>query len=316
MELGLCASCYNDRSLEELCKTVNMMGIKSIELGSGGYLGKKHCDPALLLSNNDALVKFKDTIKKGCLDISALSCHGNPVHPDKRIASEHATDLKNSIELAAKLGVRTVNCFSGCPGAGKDAIYPNWIGYSFPPYYRDYLSWQWEEKVLPFWRQMADRAKKAGIKFGFELMVPNIVYNTETFLKLRNEIGADEISWSVDPAHLFWQGMNPVEIIKKLSNTVVTVHAIDCKIKKTMVLLNGVNESKSFENIKDRSWEYRIAGYGHAEDFWKDFISILRSVGFEGPISIEINDSFVSIDEGIIKAVDFLNKIIFHEKSS
>ena len=314
MEIGLCTSCYGDRSWKEVCGTVNRLGINSVEIGSGGYLGKKHCNPATLLENKDVLNSFKNSADKYGIKISALSCHGNPLHPDKKIAYEHTTDLELSIELATKLGVKIINCFSGCPGVAEDAIYPNWISYNFPPNSIDYLKWQWQEKVIPFWSQMVKKAIKCGVKFGFELMVPNVVYNTETFLKLRNEVDAEEIGLSFDPAHLLWQGMDPLVCIRKLGNKIVTVHAIDCKINESAAFLNGVNDYKNSNDIVNRSWNYRIVGYGHEEIFWKDFISTLYSVGFNGPISIEYNDNFISLDEGIKKSIDFLNKIIFYEK--
>ncbi len=127
MELGVMANCFSDKSCEDACKAAKNAGLSAIEPGSGGFAGKVHCDPAALLNNQDAVRKFEETAEKNELRITALACAGNPLHPDKQISHEHTKDLEASIELASTTGVRVINCFAGCPGAGKDAKYPNWI---------------------------------------------------------------------------------------------------------------------------------------------------------------------------------------------
>ena len=66
--------------------------------------------------------------------------------------------------FAEKIGATVINTFAGCPGAGPDAKYPNWITCPWPPYFIEGIEWQWEKKVIPFWKEMAKRAKDAGVK--------------------------------------------------------------------------------------------------------------------------------------------------------
>ncbi|MBA7624054.1 Inosose dehydratase [subsurface metagenome] len=248
------------------------------------------------------------------MEISALSCHGNALHPQKSVSDEHTADLVAAIELASKIGVKVINDFAGCPGAGEDAKYPNWITCPWPTYFGDSVKWQWGKKVVPFWKEMAKLAKNAGVKFGFEMHPGDVVYNTEALLKLREEVGAEEISCNFDPSHLFWQGMNPIVCIKKLGNTIVHVHAKDSKVDRSVVDFRGVNDWKHYGDLAKRAWTFRTVGYGHGVEFWNDFVSALRLVGYDGVISIEHEDPLMSANEGLSKAIEFLNKVLLYEK--
>lgn len=313
MKLGVMANCFYDKSWEEACKIASDAGLKAIEPGSGGFVGKKHCNPDILLNNKDELKKFINIVKKNNLEISAFSTHGNPLHPDKSFADEHTADLKSTIKLASLIGVKVVNCFAGCPGAGEGAKYPNWITFPWPSYFEDGIKWQWEKKVIPFWKEMTKIAKKAGVKFGFEMHPVDTVYNTEVFLKLREEVGLEEISCNLDPSHLFWQGMDPIIVIKSLGKAIVHVHAKDNKIDESVVAFRGLLDWKHHREVSKRAWTFRTVGYGHGLDFWNNFVSTLRLVGYDGVISIEHEDPLMSANEGLSKAIEFLKKVLLYE---
>lgn len=197
------------------CKAVKNAGLKGIQSSAGGFTGKALCNPDALLREEDAMNKFKRVADENGLEINALICYGNPLHPQKSIAEKHIADLNAAIKLASKIGVKVINCFAGCPGAREGAKYPNWITCAWPPYFGESVKGRWEKKVIPFWKKIVKVAKKAGVKFGFEMHPGDINYNTETILKLREEVGAEEISCNFDPAHLFWQGMDPIVCIKR-----------------------------------------------------------------------------------------------------
>ena len=316
MKLGVMANCFGDKSWEEACKAASDAGLKAIEPGVGGFVGNAHCNPTDLLKDENAMKNFVETAKGNGLEISAFACHGNPLHPQKSISDEHTADLKAAIKLAPKVGVKVITCFAGCPGAGEDAKYPNWITCPWPPYFGDSVKWQWEKKVVPFWKEMTKLAKDAGIKFGFEMHPGDVVYNTEVLLKLRVEVGAEEISCNFDPSHLFWQGMDPIICIRRLGDVIVHVHAKDSKVDKSVVDFRGANDWKHYGEIAKRAWTFRTVGYGHGAQFWNDFVSALRLVGYDGVISIEHEDPLMSVTEGLNKAIEFLSKVILYEKSS
>lgn len=315
MKLGVMASCYGDRTWEEACRTAKAVGLRAIEVGAGGFPGKIHCNPDNLLNDKDEMLKFKKIADKNDLEISALACHGNPLHPQKSFSEEHSSDLIKAVNLAPKLGIKVITCFAGCPGAAEDEKYPNWITCPWPPYYADGVRWQWEKKVIPFWRDLAKLAKKADIKFAFEMHPGDVVYNTEALLKLREEVGMEEISCNFDPSHLFWQGMDPIVCIKALGNLIVHVHAKDSKLDRSVVDFRGVNDWKHYSEVARRAWTFRTVGYGHGVEFWNDFVSTLRLVGYDGVISIEHEDPLMSASEGLSKAIEFLSKVLLYEKS-
>ncbi len=313
MKIGVLSALFGDKSWEEACKTAHDYGVKAIEVGSGGFVGKGHLNPQELLKDKTRRKKFKDIADKFGLEISALSAHGNPIHPDPGYAREHSDDLKATVELAPRLGVKIVNGFAGCPGAGKDAKYPNWITCPWPPYFADAVKWQWEERLVPFWKKMAGLAKDAGVKFGLEMHPGDMIYNPELLLKLREEAG-EEISCNFDPSHLFWQGIDPILAINGLGSAIVHVHAKDSQVNKHVVYFRGINDWKHYSEIPKRAWTFRTVGYGHGADFWNDFVSALRLADYDGVISIEHEDPLMSADEGFGKAVEFLSRVLLYEK--
>lgn len=313
MRLGVMANCFADKSWEDAVKEAKAAGCSAIEPGSGGFVGKAHCDPEALLKDEGALKRFVDTYKSRDMEVSALSVHGNPLHPDPKVADEHKSDLINTIKLAEKIGVKVVNGFAGCPGAGEDAKYPNWITCPWPPYYGDSVLWQWEKKVIPFWKEMGKIAKDAGVKFGFEMHPGDVVYNPEALLKLRDAAG-EEISCNFDPSHLFWQGMDPLQVIKLMGNIIIHVHAKDSKVDEGVVRWRGVNDWKHYSDVMHRAWTFRTCGYGHDKLWWNGFVSNLRLAGYDGVISIEHEDPLMSANEGLNKAVQFLKEVLLFEE--
>lgn len=312
MKLGVMANCFGDKSWEDAVKAAKAAGLEAIEPGTGGFVGKTHCDPEALLKDDSAADRFIDVCKSQGIEISALSAHGNPLHPDKKVSDEHKNDLINTVKLAEKIGVKVVNCFGGCPGAGEDAKYPNWITCPWPPYFGDSVKWQWENRVIPFWKEMAKRAKDSGVKFGFEMHPGDVIYNPEAMLKLRDAAG-EEISCNFDPSHLFWQGIDPLMVIKMMGNIIVHVHAKDSKVDEGVVKWRGVNDWKHYGDMANRAWTFRTCGYGHDKLWWNSFVSNLRLSGYDGVISIEHEDPLMSANEGLNKAVRFLKDVLLYE---
>ena len=100
MRLGVLAVLLGNKPLEEAVSYFKRLGIQAVEIGAGGYPGKAHCDPAELLADPDKLTAFQDVFKKYEMELSALSCHGNPVHPDPAVAASYHKDFENAILLA------------------------------------------------------------------------------------------------------------------------------------------------------------------------------------------------------------------------
>ena len=135
------------------------------------------------------------------------------------------------------------------------------------------------------------------------------VYNTETMLRIRREIGP-VLGANLDPSHLVWQGVDIVTAIRELSDAIYHFHAKDTRIDPANTAAHGVLDCKHYGDELHRSWIFRTVGYGHGEDFWREIVSALRLVGYDRVMSIEHEDSLLSIDEGLEKAVTFLKPLL------
>ena len=313
MKLGVLTNLLSNVPLEQALKYFKTLGIQMVEIGCGGYPGNAHANPDILLNDDEKLEEFKALIKKYDVEISALSCHGNPVHPNKEIASSYDKVIRNTILLAQKLGIHQINTFSGCPGDCENSKYPNWVVCPWPNDFGTILEWQWNEVLIPYWKDLVAFAKEHGVnKIALEMHPGFCVYNTESLLKLREAVGP-EIGANFDPSHLIWQGIDPVESIRKLGDAIFHFHAKDTKIDETNTKINGVLDTKSYGDVLNRSWVFRSVGYGNDYAYWKEMMSMLKKVGYNYAISIEHEDSLMTQNEGLSKAVAFLKEVIISE---
>ncbi len=314
MKLGVLANLYRDKSLEEALVRFEELGLGAVEIGAGGYPGKDHADPAALLADEDALRNFCQILKRHpSIEVAALAAHGNPVHPDAAIARQFDADFRNAVLLAEKIGVDTIVTFSGCPGDCAQSKRPNWVTCSWPQDYLEILDYQWNEVLIPYWKDAVAFANAHGVtKIALEMHPGFCVYNPETLLKLRRAVG-DTIGANFDPSHLIWQGIDAVAAIRKLAGAIYHVHAKDTKMDVYNTATDGVLSNKHYGDELHRSWVFRTVGYGHDAQYWKDLVSNLRLCGYDKVLSIEHEDSFMTIDEGLNKAVAFLKEVMICE---
>jgi sugar phosphate isomerase/epimerase len=310
MKLGVLTNLFGSLPLEEALVKFEKLGIEAVEIGCGGYPGREHADPAVLLADDKKLEEFKDTLARHNMALACLSCHGNAVHPDPAVAKEFDDDFHNAVLLAEKLGIDTVVTFSGCPGGSPEDKTPNWATCAWPDDFLAVLDYQWNEVLIPYWKKTAEFAKAHGVtKIAFEMHPGFCVYNPETLLRLRAAVG-DVIGANFDPSHLIWQGIDPVAAIRELSGAIYHFHAKDTKVDKYNSAKYGVLDTKPYGDEIHRSWIFRSVGYGNGLDYWRDIISALRLVGYDKVMSIEHEDSLMTPDEGLCHAVEFLKQSI------
>ncbi len=315
MKLGVMNPVLYAMALEEAVAYLGSLGVQTIEIGAGGYPGKTHVDAREYLDNPSKIEDLKGLLQANNLEISALSCHGNPVHPDKAVAQGFHDDFVDTVLLAEKLGVDTVITFSGCPGGSEGATQPNWVTCSWPNEYLDVLNYQWNEVLIPYWKEAVKLANAHGVtKIALEMHPGFCVYNPSSLLKLRTAVG-DTIGANFDPSHLFWQGIKPAEAIKALAGAIHHFHAKDTKIDEANTAVNGVLDTGSYTNLLGRSWSFRTVGYGNGDAVWKEIISALKATGYDGAISIEHEDPLMSPKEGLEKAIAFLKGVLIFEQA-
>jgi len=310
MKLGLFTALFSDLTLDEVIARIRPLGIQAVELAAGNYGAPAHVHTDWL-DRPDKLAELRRKLEDEGLFISALGCGGNVLHPT--LGQQHAETQRRTILLAEKLGVSTVIDFSGCPGDSENARHPNFVTVAWPPDYPEILQWQWEEKVIPFWRERAQFARDHGVRIALEMHPGFVVYSPETLLRLRAEAGVN-VGSNFDPSHLFWQGIDPCLAVRRLGDAIFHVHAKDTRIYESNARLNGVLDTKPYGEEINRSWIFRTVGFGHGPEFWNDFISTLSMIGYDGVISIEHEDSLMSVEDGLAKAASFLKQILIGRK--
>jgi len=115
VKVGVFTPLLSQLPIDDVCKKLKGYEIDTVELGTGNYPGDAHCKLSMLESKSE-LSDFKMMLADNGFSISALSCHGNPLHPDQTRAKHDQDTSKKTIRLAEKLGVSIVVDFSGCPG--------------------------------------------------------------------------------------------------------------------------------------------------------------------------------------------------------
>ncbi len=312
MRVGVFTPLLSQLPLPDVLKKLKAQNISTVELGTGNYPGDAHCKVSMLDDDRE-FDKFKQTIADHGFTISALSCHSNPLHPDPTVAHAHREISRKTILLAKKLGVPTMVDFSGCPGDSPAARYPNWVTCPWPPDFLEILKWQWDEVVTPYWKEHAKFAADHGVKIAIEMHPGFVVYNPETMLRLR-DIAGKNIGCNYDPSHMFWQSIDPIGAIRVLGDSIFHVHAKDTQIYAANLPTTGVLDTKPYTEERNRTWIFRTCGYGHGEEWWREFVSTLRMYGYDYVLSIEHEDSLLSAEEGLTRAATFLNGLVPGEK--
>ena len=314
MKIGMVSDSLGTLSFEAVLDAAAGLGLDCIEFATGGWSNAPHINIDALLKSAAARDKFIGAVRARNLTISALTCNGNSLHPGKS-GREHDKVIRKTIELAPQLGVDRIILMSGLPGAPGDK-YPNWITVAWPPETTKILEWQWNEVVIPYWKELVAFGKKHGIRhFCLEMHGGQNVYNVASLFRLREAVG-EAVGVNFDPSHLMWMGADPLAAIEALGPAIFHVHAKDTRIDPRNVARNSRSETRPSVEARDRSWNYVTLGYGNGEDFWRAFCLALRRVGYDGVLSIEHEDMALSPMEGMRKSVELLRRVIIVEPAS
>ncbi|WP_199256743.1 sugar phosphate isomerase/epimerase [Alteribacillus sp. YIM 98480] len=316
MKTGLVTDILDYMTFEEMLDTCVNQGIETLEFGCGNWSNAPHVDLDGLLESAPKRQEFLDEIQKRGLEIAALNCSGNQLEPTER-GEAHKAVVEKTFKLAGLLGVETVVMMSGCPSGGPDDVTPNWITHPILPPHFETLDWQWNEVAFPYWEKAVKVAKEYGVKkIAIENLGFNLVHNPETLFKLRNEID-NMIGMNFDPSHLFWMGGDPIAAARELGHAMYHVHAKDVRIERGVNDIHGLIDVKPMERFTTRSWNYVALGHGHDIGFWKEFFTVVKMSGYEGPIVLEMEDLTMDPFTGVEKSMNVLKESLprtFKEK--
>ena len=310
--IGVFDPVYGNLSLDQMLERVSALGLEAMEIGTGSYPTNPHCNTDELIADRSKAKAWQKKFEDKGIEVAALSCHGNPVHPDTKHAQHDIDTFKKTVQLAEILGVKVIVGFSGCPGGTPTDAQPNWITYRWPPEYGQMLDWQWKEKVIPYWKEAAKYARDHGVRrLAFEMHPNFVVYNPKTLMKLREAVG-EEIGANCDLSHLFWQGCNPVEVIHFLGKQGALYHA---HMKDTVLFPENVdkygvlNFASEKQELPEASATFRAVGYGHSASLWKSVVKAYMDVGYEGILSIENEDPILPGEVGVERAAYVLKNV-------
>ena len=192
MKLGMLTAMMSDQPVEKVLDLMVGYKMEAVEFYSGAMFPNSHCNPEELLEDDTKLKSFKNMLSSRNMFISALSCHGNPLHPDPKIGPVHAESIRQTILLAEKLEVDRIIGFAGCPSGCETDTMQNWVHEPWPEWFPEMLEWQWKERLIPFWKDMAKFARQHKVKyFCFELHPGDMLYNPESMFKLRDVVGEE-----------------------------------------------------------------------------------------------------------------------------
>lgn len=310
MKIGLFTDILQDLTFIEALDWSVEHGIEAVEIGTGNFSPAPHCDLDHLLDDEDARTGFQTAIEERGLTLSALNASGNLLDPHPQRGRRAQDTFYKTVRLASLLDLDTVVTMSGCPGDPTGGTYPNWVTCIWQPEYVELVERQWSEIIEPFWAEAGQFAADHGIRIAIEMHPGQAVFNTRTLLQLR-EIADPNLGANLDPSHLFYQGMDPLVVIRALGeDAVFHVHAKDTRLDPQEMALNGGLDTRPMTTPGVRAWDYRTVGFGHDAGWWRDFVSALRLAGYDGVLSIEHEDKLMGAREGVIKSVEFLRPIL------
>ncbi|GIW93514.1 MAG: AP endonuclease [Pirellulaceae bacterium] len=307
---------WADLPLEEMARKAKEFGYDGIELACWG----DHFEVDKALADESYCARKRELLDKYGLQCHAISNHlvgqavcdriderhkailpdyvwgdGDPDGVNQRAAEE----LKNTARAAKKFGVSVVNGFTG------SSIWH--LLYSFPPVPSKMIDAGFELFAERF-HPILDVFGECGVKFALEVHPTEIAFDLYTAQRALEAIDRrEEFGFNFDPSHLHWQGVDPVEFIRAFPDRIYHVH-----IKDAITTLNGRSGILSSHlNFGDprRGWDFRSPGRGAIN--FEEIIRALNDIGYNGPLSIEWEDSGMDREFGAREACQFTRKLDF-----
>lgn len=304
-----------DLPLEELAKKAASWGYDGLELACWG----DHMEVDKAATDKDYCKKQLAILEKNKLKIFAISHHlagqlvcdlNNDSRSDAFAPADCAGDaekkrqwavetMKNTARAAKNLGLKVVNGFTG------SSIWH--MLYSFPPVTDEMI----EEGFAYFakmWNPILDVFDECGVRFALEVHPTEIAFDIITSRRALEAVGKREaFGFNFDPSHLYWQMVDPVCFLNEFSDRIYHVHMKDAALQlngRSGILASHLNFGQP-----GRGWEFRSLGHGGVN--FEEIIRTLNQIGYNGPLSVEWEDSGMDREHGAKEACEFVKKIDF-----
>jgi sugar phosphate isomerase/epimerase len=307
---------WADLPLEDICRKASEFGYQGLELACWG----DHFEVDKALSDPNYVGAKRDLLDRYDLECHAISNHlvgqavcdlidtrhrsivpptvwgdGDPAGVNRRAVEE----MKNTVRAAQRFGVGVVNGFTG------SSIWH--LLYSFPPVPESMIEAGFQQ-FADRWNPILDVFGECGVRFALEVHPTEIAFDIVTARRALDAIGnREEFGFNFDPSHLIWQGVDPVEFIRAFPDRIYHMH-----VKDAIVTLNGRSGIlASHLNFGDprRGWDFRSPGRGGVN--FEEIIRALNQAKYEGPLSVEWEDSGMDREHGAREACEFVKKLDF-----
>lgn len=220
---------------------------------------------------------------------------GDPAGVNRRAAEE----MKDTARAAAKLGASVVTGFTG------SSIWH--LLYSFPPVSPSMIE-EGFQLLAERWNPILDVFGECGVKFALEVHPTEIAFDLYTAERALAALGGRrEFGFNFDPSHLVWQGIDPVEFIRAFPDRIFHVHVKDVAVRPNG--RNGILGSHLNFGDPRRAWDFRSPGRGDVD--FEEIIRALNEIGYEGPLSVEWEDSGMDREHGAPEACAFVRGLEF-----
>lgn len=307
---------WADLPLEELCKKAKDFGYDGLELACWGDHfevdqaagSKAYCDDKrALLDRYDLNVWAISNHLIGQAVCDRIDDRHKAILPDyvwddgdpEGVRQRAAEEMKQAARAAKNLGITVVNGFTG------SSIWH--LLYSFPPNDPKVLEAGFKD-FADRWDPILDVFDECGVRFGLEVHPTEIAYDLYTTEQALQAIGHREaFGFNFDPSHLLWQGVNPARFVRRFGDRIYHVH-----MKDALVTLDGdsgiLSSHLNFGDAR-RGWDFRSLGRGGVN--FEEIIRALNAIGYQGPLSVEWEDSGMDREHGAREACAFVRKVDF-----
>jgi len=307
---------WSDLPLEELVPKASEWGYQGLDLACWG----DHFEVQRALSEADYCQQKLDLLSRHDLSVPVLSNHkvgqavcdpidarhqtilpdyvwgdGNPQGVRQRAVEE----MTATVRAAQKLGITVVSGFTGSP------LWSYVGGYPAPS--ASVVAAGFEEFARQ-WNPILDVCRDCGVKFAFEVHPGQIAFDLHTAeMALEALSGREEFGFTFDPSHLHWQGIDPVEFLRRFPDRIYHVHVKDAVL--TLNGRNGILGSYLPYGDPRRGWDFRSPGHGGID--WEAVIRALNEIGYDGPLAVEWKDAGMNREYGAEDACKFVKRLDF-----
>jgi len=219
------------------------------------------------------------------------------------VRTRAAERMKDTARAAAAFGVPVVTGFTG------SAIWH--LLYSFPPNDFSEIERGYEE-LAERWGPIIDVFDSEGVRFALEVHPTEIAYDFATTRRALAALDRREgFGINLDPSHFIPQFLDPAAFASEFADRIYHVH-----VKDSQVMLDGrrsILGSHIDFGEADRGWTFVSPGHGDVD--FEALFRVLNRIGYDGPLSVEWEDSGMDREWGATDAVGFLRQTDFSPSS-